>query len=181
MTIKFKERLFTLSVLLLTLLSADVFAQTSDTTQVKLVTQTYFNCFTFDLPNNLTRTSDPEGESWTKIVNYSNDKDSISVTIQQQSGSANLIDIQKSDETTATSSYSGTVQKSEIENINGKELLLFLMTGFWNGANTPSKWLKCVVTSHGLTYQLLIRFPKDYKNYSDKILNQVINSIIVCK
>jgi len=169
MRTKFKRHLFSKSLYFFTFLSFRTFAQRSDTTQLKLVTQTYFNCFTFALPNNLTRTSDPADESWTKIIVYANDKDSIDVMIRQKVESAKLVDIKKLGETMATSFYNGVIQKSEIQSINGKDVLVLLMTGHWNGAKTQSTWLKCFIASHGLTYQFLIRFPKDYKKYSLEI------------
>ena len=76
----------------------------------------------------MTRTSDPSDESWTKIIVYANDKDSIDVMIRQKVESAKLVDIKKLGETMATSFYNGVIQKSEIQSISGKDVLVLLMT-----------------------------------------------------
>ena len=182
MTINLKQQtLFICFLLFLVILSFKVFAQTNDSTQLNLTTQKFFNCFTFDLPNNLIRTTDPEGESWTKVINYANAKDSVDLTIRQQYGSSNLNEMKKLNENKATSSYNIKMLKNEIENINGKDVLVFLMVGNWNGAKTQSKWLNCFVSSNNLTYQFLFKFPNNCKSYTDELLNEMTKSIKVCK
>lgn len=178
MTIQVNRRFF--SFFLFTVFSFKGFTQ-SDTNQVKLLTQTYFNCFCLDLPNNLTRTSEAKTESWTNIVVYANENDSVDVMIRKKKENPDLKDIKQLGENMATSFYNGTVQRSEFVTINGQNVLVFLMTGYWNGTKTLSTWLKCFVISNGSMYQFLIRFPKDYKKYDSEMLNKMINSIRVCK
>jgi hypothetical protein len=180
MTLQFKKKFVFPFVFIFTLFSFDVFAQ-SDSSHVKLLTQTYFNCFSFDLPNNLTRTSEADIESSTNIIVYANEKDSIDVMIRMKKANADLRDIKELGETMASSAYNGTVQRSEFVKVDGQSVLVFLMTGYWNGAKTPSTWLKCFVVSNGSMYQFLIRFPNGYKKYNQEILNNIIHSVKVCK
>lgn len=167
--------------LLLLFETSNVSAQTSDKNAVTLFRQTFFNCFTFDLPDNLTRTSEPMAEKAYDIIVYDNEKDSVDVSIRRKKEGASLDDAKKLAESMAASFYNGTIQKSEIRKINGQDVLVFLMTGHWNGAAELSTWLKCLVISKGFMYQFLIRFPKNYAKYPEDMLNKMINSISVCK
>ncbi|MDO6432639.1 hypothetical protein Q4E93_18685 [Flavitalea sp. BT771] len=159
----------------------NVSAQTSDKKVVTLSRQTFFNCFTFDLPDNLTRTSEPKAEKAYEIIVYDNEKDSVDVMIRRKKEGASLDEAKQLGESMAASFYNGTIQKNEIRKINGQDVLVFLMTGHWNGAAELSTWLKCLVISKGFMYQFLIRFPKNYAKYPEDTLNKIINSISVCK
>jgi hypothetical protein len=175
-----KKLFWILAVIALVTSSLSAISQTSDTNQVKLLTNKYFRCFTFDLPDNLTRTSEAKTESWSHIVVYNNVKDSVHVMIRMKKVPGSLNDIKELHES-STSFYSGKIQRSEVKNINGQDVLVFLMTGYWNGAKAQSTWLKCFVISKNSLFQFLIRFPKNYEKYPADLLEGVINSIKVCK
>lgn len=170
-----------ISPLILLFAAMNVSGQTSNKKAVTLSRQTFFNCFTFDLPDNLTRTSEPKAEQTYDIIVYDNEKDSVDVTIRRKKEGASLDEAKKLAGSMAGSVYNGTIQKNEIRKINGQDVLVFLMTGHWNGAAELSTWLKCFVISKGFMYQFQIKFPKNYAKYPEDILNKMISSISVCK
>lgn len=159
--------------------SFKIYAQTAN--QTKLSPQTYFDCFSFDVPNNLTRASNPDLEKLTGMIIYRQVADSIDLTIKMKEAYTDLTFVKSIHESMATSFYKGTIQKSEFVTINEQNVLVFLMTGYWNGANTLSTWMKCFVVSKDITYQFLIRFPKEYKDYDNELLNKMVSSIKLCK
>lgn len=177
MTITFRK---TSLIVCLSILTCTALAQAASKS-VKLITNTYFKCFTFDLPDNLKRTSEAKIEESTNIVVYANDKDNVDVMIRLKKEMADLKDIKELHENMATSFYNGTILRSEFVNVAGQNVFVFLMTGHWNGDKKLTTWLKCFVASKDITYQFLIHYPKDYKKYDSGVLNKIIGSIRLCK
>lgn len=146
---------------------------------IGLTTKTFFDCLTLDLPNNLTHTSQLGDEKMFDIVGYKNLKDGVSVSIRKVK-EKDLNDIKALHETMGTSFYKGKVKTSEFRTINGKEVLVFQMRGYWNGEKEETEWIKCFSISKNSMYQFLIQYPVNYKKYSDDLLNRVVSSIKVC-
>ena len=62
------------------------FAQTSGSQAINLKTETFFECLTLSLPDNLKRTSTPSIEEWSDYIYYASEDDSVQVKITKKDG-----------------------------------------------------------------------------------------------
>ena len=112
MTSTFKKPNFVLIILTFFCLTSN--AQIANS-KFNLTSETYFQCFSFLLPNNLTRKSHTDNENKFNIIVYENEKDSIDVMIRKKEANTDLKSLKELGESMATSFYNGKVDKSEIK------------------------------------------------------------------
>src|SRR6185295_15157456 len=87
MTSTFKKPNFALIILTFFCLTSN--AQIANS-KFNLTSETYFQCFSFLLPNNLTRKSHTDNENKFNIIVYENEKDSIDVMIRKKEANTDL-------------------------------------------------------------------------------------------
>ncbi|HYF01990.1 MAG TPA: hypothetical protein VEC36_01330 [Patescibacteria group bacterium] len=165
----------------ISLFTLPCFAQTADRVSVNLKTETFYECFTLSLPDNLKRRSIPSLEEITDIIQYSDDEDSVNVKITKREGVLGLHYAQQLSEPMAVSFYKGTIQRSEIAEVNGHPVYFFLMTGYWNDDEFQSVMARGYLESNGATFNFLVRFPISYTKYNDELIANIFNSVKICR
>ncbi|MEM8887758.1 MAG: hypothetical protein AAGD28_07205 [Bacteroidota bacterium] len=85
--------------------------------------------------------------------------------------------IQKLITNMATGFYRGTIYRQEELNVNGLDIFVVDMIGYWNGAKEPSSMFFLVVYTETHTYKLTMRYPEEDFDYCDAIKEEMIYSI----
>ena len=77
----------------------------------------------------------------------------------------------------ATGFYRGTIYRQEELTVNGLDVFVLDMIGYWNGAKEASSMFFLVVYTESHTYNLTMRYPEEDFDYSDAIKEEMIYSI----
>ena len=107
-----------------------------------LAEQVFFGRMKLKIPQSLVEHRRPEVEEALETSLLESEDETVRFDIKTKGGETDLKRIKKVHESMAESFYHGRVHRSEFIKINGKELYVFEMTGYWNGSKTKESWIK---------------------------------------
>ena len=109
--------------------------------------------------------------------NFYDSLGTLDIGFRKREAGLSRASIRKLTENMATGFYRGTIYRSEEFTVNGLDIFVLDMIGYWNGAKEPSSMFFLVVYTETHTYDLTMRYPEADFDYSDAIKEEMIYSI----
>lgn len=141
----------------------------------KLIPYTFFGIMQLSIPESCTRLGEEPISIASDIYLFENETKTVALKIRKKEA-VDLSVIQQLSEQMASSFYKGEIHRSEIQTINGRQVYLLDMTGFWNGSLVKESWMKFYTVNEQHLYQCLIRYPEADRKTSTKLRNSILNS-----
>ncbi|MEL6254449.1 MAG: hypothetical protein AAFR87_20740 [Bacteroidota bacterium] len=101
----------------------------------------------------------------------------LNISFRKREAGLSRSSIQKLTSNMATGFYRGTIYRQEELSVNGLDIFVLDMIGYWNGAKEPSSMFFLHVYTESHTYNLTMRYPEEDFDYSDSIKEEMIYSI----
>ncbi|MDW3650447.1 MAG: hypothetical protein R8P61_25460 [Bacteroidia bacterium] len=108
---------------------------------------------------------------------FNDSLETLYISFRKREAGLSRSSIRKLTENMATGFYRGTIYRKEEFTVNGLDVFVLDMIGYWNGAKEPSSMLFLVVFTETHTYNLSMRYPEEDFDYSDAIKEEMIYSI----